>query len=87
MGARGVHEIQRLLAILSSLFDKHILRDNDEAFDIVDQLKDQRCSLSPSSNGTESDRSSCISASDTYTVVSSFAYAFIWAFGGGLHER
>lgn len=87
MAARGVHEIQRFLAILSSLFDKHILRDNDETLDILDNLKDQRYSASCSSSETASGRSSSIPASDTNTVISSFAYAFIWAFGGDLHER
>ena len=87
MAARGMHEIQRFLAILSSVFDKHILRDNDETLDILGNLKDQRFSASCSSSETASGRSSSIPASDTHTVISSFAYAFIWAFGGDLHER
>lgn len=85
--ARGVHEIQRMLTILSSLFDKYILRDNDETFDILDHLKNQRYSLSCSSSETGSGRSSSIPVHDASTVISSFAYSYIWAYGGDLHER
>ena len=85
--ARGVQEIQRMLAILSSLFDKYILRDNDETFDILDHLKNQRYTNSCSSSDTGSGRSSSIPAHDANTVVSSFVYTYIWAFGGDLHER
>lgn len=84
--ARGMHEIQRMLSILSSLFDKYILRDNDETLDILDHLKSQQVSRSSSFSETCSGRSS-IPAHDANTVISSFAYAYIWAFGGDLHER
>jgi hypothetical protein len=85
--ARGVYEIQRMLTILSSLFDKYVLRDNDETLDMLDHLKNQEYSKSCSSSETGSGRSSSIPAHDANTVVSSFAYAYIWAFGGDLHER
>lgn len=85
--ARGVHEIQRMLTILSSLFDKYILRDNDETLDILDNLKNQQYSRSSSSSDTGSGRSSIIPAHDANMVISSFVYAYIWAFGGDLHER
>ncbi|XP_028405416.1 dynein heavy chain domain-containing protein 1-like isoform X2 [Dendronephthya gigantea] len=84
--ARGMHEIQRMLVILSSLFDKYILRDNDETLDILDHLKSQQDSRSSSSSETCSERSSSVPAHDANTVISSFAYAYIWAFGGDLHE-
>ena len=85
--ARGVQEIQRMLTILSSLFDKYILRENDETLDILDNLKNQQLSRSSSSSETYSGRSSSIPAHDAATVISSFAYAYIWAFGGDLHEK
>lgn len=85
--ARGVYEIQRLLVILSSLFDKYILRDNDETLDMLDNLKNQQFTRSCSSSSeVGSGRSSGIPAHDGTTVVSSFTYAYIWAFGGDLHE-
>lgn len=86
--ARGVYEIQRMLTILSSLFDKYILRDNyDETLDLLDNLKNQQLSRSSSSSDTGSGRSSSIPAHDANMVISSFTYAYIWAFGGDLHER
>jgi hypothetical protein len=85
--ARGVHEIQRLLTILSSLFDKYILRDNDETLDILDHLNNQQYSRSSSSSETGSGIGSSIPAHDANTVISSFMYAYIWAFGGDLHEK
>ena len=85
--AWGVLEIQRMLTILSALFDKYILRDNNETLDILDNLKNQQYSRSSSSTDTGSGRSSIIPAHDANMVVSSFVYAYIWAFGGNLHER
>ena len=77
-----------MLTILSSLFDKYILRDNyDETLDLLDNLKNQQLSRSSSSSDTGSGRSSSIPAHDANMVISSFAYAYIWAFGGDLHER
>lgn len=80
--ATGVHEVQTLLHYLSAIFDRHILReDDDSAIQMINQR--QRQSVSSIS----SRQSSGISASDTGRVTSSFAFAFVWAFGGHLHER
>ena len=80
--AAGVHEVQTLLRYLSAIFDRHILReDEDSEIQMINQK--QRQSVSSIS----SRQSSGISASDTGRVVSSFAFAFVWAFGGHLHER
>ena len=80
--ASGVYEVQTLLRYLSAIFDRHILReDDDSAIQMINQR--QRQSVSSLS----SRHSSGISASDRGTVSSSFAFAFVWAFGGHLHER
>lgn len=80
--AAGVHEVQTLLRYLSAIYDRHILReDEDSQMQMINQK--QRQSVSSIS----SRQSSGISASDTGRVVSSFAFAFVWAFGGHLHER
>lgn len=80
--AAGMHEVQTLLRYLSAIFDWHILReDEDSEIQMINQK--QRQSVSSMS----SRQSSGISASDTGRVVSSFAFAFVWAFGGHLHER
>ena len=80
--ATGIHEVQTLLRFLSAIFDRHILReDDDSAIQLINQR--QRQSVS----SVSSRQSSGISASDTGRVTSSFAFAFAWAFGGHLHER
>lgn len=80
--AAGVYEVQTLLRYLSSIYDRHILReDEDSQIQMINQKQ-------PQSNSSLSSRqSSGILASDTGRVVSSFAFAFVWAFGGHLHER
>ena len=80
--AVGVYEVQTLLRYLSAIFDRHILREDEES---AIQMINQKQRLSVSS--TSSRQSSGISASDTGRVTSSFAFAFVWAFGGHLHER
>ena len=80
--AAGVYEVQTLLRYLSAIYDRHILReDEDSQIQMINQKQ-------PQSNSSLSSRqSSGILASDTGRVVSSFAFAFVWAFGGHLHER
>lgn len=81
--ATGVHEVQSLLRYLSAIYDRHILReDEDSQIQMINQRNRQTSVSSGSSR-----HSSGISASDTGRVISSFAFAFIWAFGGHLHER
>lgn len=80
---RGIHEIQTLLRLLSALFDRFILREEEDARMQVVSQQNKRLSISNSSSRT----SSGIAASDTSKVINTFAFAYIWAFGGGLHER
>ena len=80
--AAGVYEVQTLLRYLSAIYDRHILReDEDSQIQMINQKQRQ------SNSSLSSRQSSGISASDTGRVVSSFAFAFVWAFGGHLHER
>ena len=80
--AAGVYEVQTLLRYLSAIYDRHILReDEDSQIEMINQKQRQ------SNSSLSSRQSSGISASDTGRVVSSFAFAFVWAFGGHLHER
>lgn len=83
-GVRGVLEIQRMLTILSALFDKYILRDSIETCD-VENFTHRNSSGSCATSETGSEKSSGTITHDT--VISSFVYAYIWAFGGNLHER
>ena len=78
----GVHEVQTLLHYLSAIFDRHILREDDESQIQINNQKHRQSLSSVSSR-----QSSGISASDTGKVVSTYAFAFVWAFGGHLHER
>ncbi|EDO49396.1 predicted protein, partial [Nematostella vectensis] len=89
----GIHEVQTLIRYMSAIFDRHILRDDEDiqvsAKHLVWSLRGQlhrkgRISVAGS---TSSRQSSGITASDTGKVISTFAFAFIWAFGGHLHER
>lgn len=79
--AAGIYEVQTLLRYLSAIFDRHILRQDDDS--TIHMMQRQRQSVS----STSSRQSSGIPASDTGKVTSSFAFAFVWAFGGHLHER
>ena len=80
--AAGVYEVQTLLRYLSAIYDRHILReDEDSQIQMINQKQRQ------SNSSLSSRQSSGILASDTGRVVSSFAFAFVWAFGGHLHER
>lgn len=80
--AAGVYEVQTLLRYLSAIYDRHILReDEDSQIQMINQKQRQ------SNSSISSRQSSGILASDTGRVVSSFAFAFVWAFGGHLHER
>lgn len=80
--ASGIYEVQTLLRYLSAIFDRHILReDEDSAVQMIGLKQGQSVS------SISSRHSSGISASDTGRVTSSFAFAFVWAFGGHLHER
>lgn len=80
--AAGVYEVQTLLRYLSAIYDRHILREaEDSQMQMINQKQRQ------SNSSISSRQSSGISASDTGRVVSSFAFAFVWAFGGHLHER
>ena len=80
--AAGVYEVQTLLRYLSAIYDRHILReDEDSQIQMINQKQRQ------SNSSLSSRQSSGISASDTGRVVSSFAFAFVWAFGGHLHDR
>ncbi|XP_073235787.1 dynein heavy chain domain-containing protein 1-like [Porites lutea] len=79
--AAGIYEVQTLLRYLSAIFDRHILREDDDS--TIHMMQRQRQSVS----STSSRQSSGIPASDTGKVTSSFAFAFVWAFGGHLHER
>ena len=78
--APGVYEVQTLLRYLSAIYDRHILRDDEDS-----QI--QMISKKQSISSLSSRQSSGILASDTGKVISSFAFAFVWAFGGHLHER
>ena len=78
--APGVYEVQTLLRYLSAIYDRHILRDDEDS---QIQMISQKQSIS----SVSSRQSSGILASDTGKVISSFAFAFVWAFGGHLHER
>ena len=80
--ARGIHEVQTLLRLLSAIFDRHILREEEDARMQIVSQQTKRQSISNSSR-----TSSGIGASDTSKVINTFAFAYIWAFGGGLHER
>ena len=80
---RGFQEIQTFLRLLSALFNRFILREEEDAKMKVVSQQTKRLSVSSSSSRT----SSGIAASDTGKVISTFAFAYIWAFGGGLHER
>ncbi|XP_029192398.2 LOW QUALITY PROTEIN: dynein heavy chain domain-containing protein 1-like [Acropora millepora] len=80
--ASGIYEVQTLLRFLSAIFDRHILReDEDSAMQMIGLKQGQSVS------SISSRHSSGISASDSGRVTSSFAFAFVWAFGGHLHER
>ena len=79
--AAGIYEVQTLLRYLSAIFDRHILREDDDS--TIHLMQRQRQSVS----STSSRQSSGIPASDTGKVTSSFAFVFVWAFGGHLHER
>lgn len=80
--ASGIYEVQTLLRFLSAIFDRHILReDEDSAMQMIGLKQGQSVS------SVSSRHSSGISASDSGRVTSSFAFAFVWAFGGHLHER
>ncbi|XP_048580282.1 dynein heavy chain domain-containing protein 1 isoform X3 [Nematostella vectensis] len=78
----GIHEVQTLIRYMSAIFDRHILRDDEDIQ--VQAISKGRIS---NAGSTSSRQSSGITASDTGKVISTFAFAFIWAFGGHLHER
>ena len=80
--AAGIYEVQTLLGYLSAIFDRHILREDEESAMQMISLKQGQSISSISSR-----QSSGISASDRGRVTSSFAFAFVWSFGGHLHER
>lgn len=84
--ARGMHEVQSLLRYLSAIFDRYILRQDDssETQAIEQQQKEGRISVAGSSHSRQS---SGLAAGDTGKVIATFAFAFIWAFGGHLQER
>ena len=68
---------------MSTPRSRHILReDEDHAVQVMKQK--QRTSLSSLSTSRQS---SGLAASDTGKVIATFAFGFIWAFGGHLHHR
>jgi hypothetical protein len=81
--SRGIYEVQTLIRYLTALFDRHILREDEDHQVPVMQHKG-----SISIPGSISSRhSSGISSSDSEKVISAFAFAFVWSFGGHLHDR
>lgn len=83
--ARGIYEVQSLLRYLSAIFDQHILREDDPNSQGIEQ---QPKGGTPSVAGSSHSRhSSGITAGDTDKVIATFAFAFVWAFGGHLQDR
>lgn len=82
--ARGVYEVQSILRYLTVIFDRHILRGEDDSSQVVEQQQKGRISVAGSSH---SRHSSGITPGDTDKVISTFVFAFVWAFGGHLKDR
>lgn len=82
--SRGIYEVQTLLRYLSALFDRHILREAEDHH----HLHAMQHKGSISVTGTTGSRhNSGISSSDSGKVISAFAFAFVWSFGGHINHR
>ncbi|XP_070566099.1 dynein heavy chain domain-containing protein 1-like isoform X2 [Ptychodera flava] len=92
--ATGIQEVTSFLNILSSLFDKFLLRDKEEEEDTATRspsLADKRESYSRSRQTPISRQSSSledgITPNHTNQIIGMFILAYIWGFGGHLHQR
>nr|XP_006818816.1 PREDICTED: uncharacterized protein LOC100376274 [Saccoglossus kowalevskii] len=95
----GIQEVTSFLNILSSLFDKHLLREDEDEGNESDVMKNASSApldklethSRPVTGSTLSRQSS--SLEDTMApnhiqrIVGMFTFAYIWGFGGKLHER
>ncbi|XP_077979356.1 dynein heavy chain domain-containing protein 1-like [Glandiceps talaboti] len=92
----GIQEVSSFMSILSSLFDKHLLREDEEDLSRTPTpTPGEKLLRYPSSRPTTvgslsrhgSSLEDAITPSHIGQIVGMFTFAYIWGFGGNLHQR